>query len=137
MAVSSPRHILVVEDVADISTILVQLCQLEGYTTTTAWTGTEALAAAGCADLVLLDLVIPAPDGFEVARVLRATHPGLPIVAVTALSAREEHERALAAGVDEVVVKPFDLDRLVERIAGWLESGHRTAGCGPERLPAA
>jgi PAS domain S-box-containing protein len=72
--------------------------------------------------IVLLDLMMPAPDGYEVLRALRARPEtrDLPVVVVTALAAEEEIARAFAAGADDFVRKPFEPGELVARIRGQL-----------------
>ena len=76
-------------------------------------------------DLVLLDLMLPALDGFQVARQLKgdpATRT-IPIVAVSAMARPDDREAALAAGCDEFVRKPFELDDLEALIRKYLTNG--------------
>jgi PAS domain S-box-containing protein len=86
--------------------------------------GTEALAQIGKVQpsLVLLDLVMPAPDGYQVLRILRARPEtkDLPVVVMTALDADDEIARAFEAGADDFVRKPFKPVELVARIRGQL-----------------
>jgi CheY-like chemotaxis protein len=73
--------------------------------------------------IILLDLMMPVLDGFEVAQRLKS-HPAtasIPIVAVSALARPDDREAALAAGCDEFVRKPFDLDELERVIRGYLQ----------------
>lgn len=118
---SARPRILVVEDVADITTLLSILLTAAGYEVVDAAEGAEALQrAVPEPDLVLLDMLIPSPDGFEVARVLRALYPALPILAVTALTQPAQHARARTCGVNEIISKPFDPEHLIARVREWL-----------------
>lgn len=117
----SPPRILVVDDVADILSLYRILLSADAYEVVVAADGGEALRQAAVEpDLVLLDLVIPPPDGFEVARELRARYPDLPIVVVTALTQPALLARARACGASEVVTKPFDPEELLGRVRAWL-----------------
>ena len=86
--------------------------------------GTEALAQIEKVrpSLVLLDLVMPPPDGYQVLRILRARPEtrDLPVVVMTALDAEDEIARAFEAGADDFVRKPFKTAELVARIRGQL-----------------
>jgi len=72
--------------------------------------------------VILLDLMMPGLDGFEVARQLKAdpATASIPIVAISALARPDDREAALAAGCDEFVRKPFELDELEALIKGYL-----------------
>ena len=75
--------------------------------------------------MILLDLMMPRLDGFEVARKLKAdpSTAGIPIVAVSALARPDDREAALAAGCDDFVRKPFELDELEAKIRSYLGNG--------------
>lgn len=118
------QRILVVDDDAVTRHILVGYLTRAGYATATAQTGDEAceIATRSLPSLVLLDLVIPAPDGYEVLRRLRANPKtrDLPVVVLTALEGDEEIERAFEAGADDFLRKPFRAAELLARIRGQL-----------------
>ena len=78
--------------------------------------------------MILLDLMLPALDGFQVARQLKADPAtrSIPIVAVSAMARADDREAALAAGCDEFVRKPFELDDLENMIRKYLNNG---TGC--------
>ncbi len=117
---SSSRTVLVVDDDIVSRELLRGLLSTEEYSVLFAENGTQALelAARNSPDVVLLDVVMPGLDGFEVCRQLRA-NPALrqiPIVLLTALEGRDSRLRGLAAGADEFLNKPVDPIELRMRI---------------------
>lgn len=135
----APARVLVVEDVPDIATLLYLLFKAEGYDPIVAADGEEALRLAEARpDLVVLDLLMPPPDGFAVARALRARYQDVPLLGLTVLSGEADHARARACGMNEVVLKPFDPDDLAARVRAWLADpeGRRFRGGGPGGLGA-
>lgn len=113
-----PR-ILVVDDTPANVRLLEGVLRPRGYETLTAGSGPEALEVVtrDRPDLVLLDILMPGMDGYEVCRRLRATPAGavLPVVMITA-SGNEEKRRALEAGADDFIAKPFDQAELLARV---------------------
>jgi two-component system response regulator MprA len=116
----SPR-VLVVEDDADISDVLVRSLRLEGYEVHVAGDGVSALdeAHAFLPDVVILDLGLPRMDGVEVARELRSDDD-VPILMLTARDALEARVTGLDAGADDYLVKPFERQELLARIRALL-----------------
>jgi adenylate cyclase len=116
--VTQPR-VLVVDDTPENIRLLEAVLGPRGYTVDSASSGAEALETLAEAppDLVLLDIVMPGLDGYEVCRRIRATPELelLPVVMITA-SSGEEKVRALEAGADDFVMKPFDQAELLARV---------------------
>jgi CheY-like chemotaxis protein len=102
--------VLVVDDHTDSRLIARLVLESAGFRVAEAESGIEAVRAAAALRpaAVLLDLVLPGLDGWQVAQRLRGSEggPDIVLIAVTAVGQREEHERALAAGCDAVITKP-------------------------------
>jgi two-component system response regulator MprA len=115
------RRILVVDDDPNILKVMQRGLGFEGYRVQVAGSGEEALAAAREAepDLIILDLMLPGVDGFEVCRRLRG---GLnaPILMLTARDAVRDKVAGLEAGADDYLAKPFVFDELVARVRALL-----------------
>ena len=116
---SKPPRILVVDDLPQNIRLLEAMLGARGHDVVAASSGADALALArrGDIDLVLLDIVMPEMDGYEVCRTLRAGDATrfLPIVMVTA-SGEQEKLAAIEAGADDFVTKPFDQAELLARV---------------------
>lgn len=122
-------RVLIVEDEDSILLSLEFLLTKEGYAVTTARDGADALRALGqqAPDLVLLDVMLPLIDGFELCRTIRAM-PALAhtrIMMVTARGREAEVTRGLALGADAYVTKPFSTRDLMERVRQLLAAGPR------------
>jgi DNA-binding response OmpR family regulator len=121
------RTVLVVDDEPTISEVVARYLERAGYATATAGDGVEALRLAGeCdPDLVVLDLMLPELDGFEVLRRLQAD--GEERTPVSLLTAKGEHDDKLAGlrrGADDYIVKPFSPSELVARVDAVLRRAH-------------
>ena len=114
--------ILVVEDDAELRELVERRIRDTGYEVRTASTGTEALTrvAEKTPDVMLLDIMLPELDGLEVCRRLRATHPLLYIIMLTARSEEMDLVVGLEVGADDYVTKPFGLSELVARVRSAL-----------------
>ncbi|MEU6994931.1 response regulator transcription factor [Streptomyces sp. NPDC046465] len=121
-AAPSAARILVVEDDDTIGRHLETGLHGTGYTPTWIRTGTAALteAAESTYDVLLLDLGLPDMDGLDVARTLRARHPGLLIVVLTARTEDIDIIAGLDAGADDYLVKPFTMSVLLARLRAHL-----------------
>lgn len=126
-----PPRILVVEDVPLGLAVLRTRLEAEGFSVLTARDGIEALEQAreGHPDLMLLDLMLPRLSGERVCQELRADPRTrtLPIVVLSARVQEAERLRAIAAGADAFIAKPYDMARLVEEIHARLATGRRAA----------
>jgi two-component system OmpR family response regulator len=133
MAASPDREdvrILVVDDEPNILDVISMALRFQGFRVETAENGREALAAVRSFQphLMLLDIMLPDMEGFEVARRLGAERAGIPIVFLTARDTTEDKVRGLTMGGDDYVTKPFSLEELVARIRAIL----RRAGLSEE-----
>ncbi len=118
-------RVLIADDEPNIVISLEFLMKQRGYETRVARDGDEALAEVESfrPDLVLLDVMLPRRNGFEVCQKLRADGwTDLRIVMLTAKGRDIEIEKGLALGADAYVTKPFSTGELVERVAGLLEA---------------
>jgi two-component system OmpR family response regulator len=121
-------HLLVVDDEPNIVELLSASLRFAGYDVSTASNGTEALRKAKEVDpdLVVLDVMMPGLDGFDVVRRLRAEDRHVPVLFLTARDAVEDKVKGLQTGGDDYVTKPFSLDELVARVRALLRrAGHR------------
>jgi DNA-binding response OmpR family regulator len=123
-------RILVAEDDPNIQALLVSYLEAAGFVATGVSTGTQALAELhkGATDLLVLDLMIPQPDGFEICETVRK-RSNLPIIILSAREAEQDRIRGLSLGADDYVVKPFSPRELLERIHAIL----RRVGVSSER----
>ncbi|MFJ6986830.1 MULTISPECIES: response regulator transcription factor [unclassified Streptomyces] len=132
-------NLLVVDDEPTVRELLCAALRHAGFTAVAAGTGREALERAreSAPDLVLLDVMLPDLDGFEVIRLLRerpsdppgpAAHaphlPHIPVVFLTARDATRDKIEGLVLGGDDYVTKPFDLQELIARIRAVLRRTH-------------
>ena len=126
---STPRHILVVDDDPSIRTMVAEVLSLEGYVVTTAPDGLAALRAVEDRppDCMVLDVMMPGLDGYEVLqRVRRSERPALPVVMLTARAGDAQAWQAWTEGVDYFLAKPFDADELL-RYLDYLFPEQRSA----------
>jgi two-component system OmpR family response regulator len=114
--------VLVVDDEPNIRALLSATLRLVEFDVREAATGTEALTAAEefQPDLVVLDVMLPDVDGFEVARRLRENGRSTPVLFLTARHAVEDRISGLTVGADDYVTKPFSLEEVVLRIRAIL-----------------
>ena len=131
MAKEKLPPVLVVDDNADNAAIIREYLEVRGYPITVAHNGDEALALFETVKpaLVLLDVMMPGRDGWEVCRVMKQ-HPHLGktvrVIMVTALGDIDDKREAIQMGADDFVVKPFDLSTLVATVQRNL-AAQRTA----------
>lgn len=118
-------NVLIVEDDSSVARFLKQAMREAGYSVQSAGDGVEAfdLARVSAFDLILLDVMIPRMDGFEVCRQLRASKVMTPILIITARDALEDKIEGLDSGADDYIVKPFQIAELLARARALLRRG--------------
>ncbi|KOU56460.1 alkaline phosphatase [Streptomyces sp. MMG1533] len=122
-ATAGPRHrLLVVEDEPSIRTLLESTLRLTGYDVSSAESGQAALVEVERLEphLVLLDVMLPDLDGFEVTRRLRAAGNDVPVLFLTARTGLDDRITGLTAGGDDYVSKPFSIEEVLLRIEAIL-----------------
>jgi two-component system OmpR family response regulator len=127
-----PR-VLVVDDEPNIRELVQVALKFHGCAVTTAANGAEAIrqAEAGAPDLIVLDVMLPDIDGFEVCRRLRAAGNEVPVIFLTARDTSSDTVTGLAIGGDDYVTKPFSVEALVARVRAVLRRASRSGQPGP------
>jgi two-component system copper resistance phosphate regulon response regulator CusR len=113
-------NILCIEDDAETRVLLKRSLESAGMSVDAVWSGDKGVEAAmsGNFDCVLVDLLMPGMDGYQVIRTLKSQGltGKMPVVVLTAREDEESRQRALAAGADVYIVKPFEINQLVTEI---------------------
>ena len=129
---AAAKLVLIVDDEERNRRLLDVLVRTEGYQTISASNGHEAIALAKSAqpDLILLDLMMPAMDGFDVTSALKndPATSAIPIIIVSALNDMAVRRRLLASGVDEFINKPVDRWELSLRLSRLLSRRYPADG---------
>ena len=124
-----PEHVLVVDDDRETLELLSIHLKNQVNRVTTVNSGSKALKLVrkDSPDLILLDLMMPQLDGFQVCKALRANYQ-MPIIVISALGEEEEIVRALDLGADDYLIKPYNTQELLERIRAVMRrrSGHKS-----------
>jgi DNA-binding response OmpR family regulator len=125
MALGAPKpNVLLVDDEPIVLDVVGRYLRRDGFAVTSASTGTEALEAASDASnpphVIVLDVMLPGVDGFEVCKILRARNITAPIILLTARSDEADRISGLGIGADDYVVKPFSPGELVARVKAQL-----------------
>ncbi len=112
------KHILLVEDEEHLLKTIQLNLELEGYTVTPAVTGIEALKEfrKNDFDLVILDVMLPEINGFDVCEEIRKENTQLPVLFLTAKSSSSDRIQGLKLGADDYLTKPFNLEELLLRV---------------------
>jgi DNA-binding response OmpR family regulator len=129
--------VLVVDDDCDIRQLVALRLRRHGLNVQTAANGIEALAMLEInrPNLVLLDIMMPGRDGFEVLADMREHGHDVPVVMLSALSRPSDVSRGLDLGANDYVVKPFSGDDLLERVRGFLDTSRlETAAAALDEL---
>lgn len=127
----TPATILIIEDDPTILRVVKDNCASRGHRVLTAREGEAGLEAAlnNCPDLILLDLMLPKLNGYEICRAIRAEKLDMPILMLTAKGQEEDIVRGLEVGADDYITKPFGVRELMARVQAFLRR-HR-AGASP------
>jgi two-component system OmpR family response regulator len=120
-SVGSAR-VLVVDDEPNLLELLSAALRMSGFDVHSASDGAQAVALAGehAPDVMVLDVVLPDVDGFTLARRLRGTHDGVPVLFLTSRDAVADRIAGLTAGGDDYIGKPFSLEEVVLRLRAIL-----------------
>jgi DNA-binding response OmpR family regulator len=137
-SVAAAKRVLVVDDEPGVRQMVAEYLARHGFVATTAGGGRELDAhfAQQRPDLVILDVTMPEEDGIAIARRLRAAHPTLPIIMLTALEEVVDRVVGLESGADDYITKPFDLRELRARIQAVMRRADGAARDGAEATPA-
>jgi two-component system, OmpR family, response regulator len=129
MCMAAEHRILVVDDEPNIVEVLTMALRYQGFEVASAPNGQEALAQVSAfrPHLMLLDVMLPDMEGFEVAERLGAQRADVPIIFLTARDSTEDKVRGLTTGGDDYVTKPFSLEELVARIRNILRRAGASA----------
>lgn len=124
------KTVLIVEDEQNIVDILAFNLSREGYDTMEAYDGTTGLQLAleHNPDLILLDLMLPGMNGFEVCRKIRETGSSIPILMLTAREEEADKVMGLELGADDYITKPFSMRELLARVKANIRRTSMTAG---------
>jgi two-component system, OmpR family, response regulator len=128
-----PVRVLVVDDEATLAELMSMALRLEGWDVRSAADGVSAVRTARDfrPDAVVLDVMLPDVDGFEVLRRMRAEAPALPVLFLTAKDSVEDRIAGLTAGGDDYVTKPFSLEEVTLRLRALMRrTGVTEAGEG-------
>jgi DNA-binding response OmpR family regulator len=116
------QRVLVIDDDSAVTSLLKRGLSYEGFAVETAQSGAEGLAIARerPSDLVILDVMMPGLNGFEVLQRLRAADENLPVLMLTARDAPSDQVHGLESGADDYVIKPFTFEVLLARVHALL-----------------
>ena len=119
-------RILVAEDEHDLNEIIVKKLDEEGYSVDACYDGAEAIDILSYTeyDAILLDIMMPKADGFQVLTALRSSRKETPVLFLTARDAIEDRVRGLDSGACDYLVKPFSLEELAARVRAALRTAH-------------
>lgn len=119
-------RVLVAEDERDLNRIICKKLKVEGYSVDTCYDGKEALEFIEVTpyDIILMDIMMPFKDGYEVLEEVRKKGIKTPVLFLTAKDAIEDRVKGLDLGADDYIVKPFHFDELMARIRVMIRRSH-------------
>ncbi len=119
------KRILIVDDERDIVETIQFMLESEGFECLLAYDGEDALLKARTEnpDLILLDIMLPKINGYQVCRLLKSDeeYKHLPIIMLTAKVQESDKFWGKESGADDYVTKPFEMEKLIQKIQGYLE----------------
>lgn len=126
-------NILIVEDDKDLNNSVCTYFQANGYNVCACYNGSEALIELekGNFDIILSDIMMPIIDGFSLVEKVRGQNLQIPIIFMTARDDKFSKQLGYKIGIDDYIVKPFDIDELVLKVGAILR---RTNGVGNQKL---
>jgi len=129
---AAETRILIVDDEANITDLIATALKYEGFKVEVAESGRGAVAAVAnfSPHLMILDIMLPDFDGFEVHRRLVSERAGVPTLFLTARDSTEDKVRGLTVGADDYVTKPFSLEELIARVRAILRRSHGAGSPG-------
>lgn len=120
----NPKKILVVDDEPDLVETVRYSLEMEGYQVLVAHNGEDGLnqARKDGPDLIILDLMLPKLDGYKVCRLLKfdERYKHIPVLMLTAKTQEKDRLLGKETGADEYMTKPFDIDKLLEKVKFYL-----------------
>lgn len=134
---NNPKTVLIVEDEKNIVDILRFNLQREGYQTLEAYDGTDGLAKARSAnpDLILLDVMLPKMNGFDVCKTLRSQGSSVPVIILTAREEESDKVLGLEIGADDYITKPFSMRELIARVGANIRRTTMAAPAASAAMP--
>jgi two-component system, OmpR family, alkaline phosphatase synthesis response regulator PhoP len=131
-----PKNVLVIEDEPDMVRGLRDAMEFEGLTVASAETGKKGITMAReePPDLIILDLMLPDINGYQVCEEVRAFNPHIPIIMLTARSQELDKIRGLEAGADDYVTKPFSVGEFLARIKALFRRMERVTTPADEQI---
>jgi DNA-binding response OmpR family regulator len=121
----NPKKILVVDDEVDLVKTIQFALEAEGYQVLVSYNGEDALNQSRTEnpDLILLDIMLPKLDGYKVCRLLKfdKQYKHIPILMLTAKTQQKDRLLGMETGADEYITKPFDMEKLTEKIKAHLK----------------
>ena len=123
--------ILIIEDDQRVSELIQRGLEGQGFAPTLAYNGFSgkklALHLQNNYDLIITDIILPKMDGIDVCRQIRLSKPDIPIIMLTALGKTDDKVEGFDAGVDDYLVKPFEMRELLVRIRALLKRNNKAA----------
>ncbi len=122
--------VLIVEDEPSLNKIMLKKLRADGFSADSCFSGSEALdyIEVGNYDMILLDIMIPSPNGIEVLKILRDKGNNVPVILLTAMGSTEDRVKGLNYGADDYISKPFNFQELEARMyaVSRRQSGNST-----------